>query len=280
LKPITVEEMRALEANSDFFGVSYGELMENAGRKAAESIIALFKKGNVLVVCGTGNNGGDGFVTARFLRAAGYGVMVVLLGRAGQVKEGPALANAGIARGMGIPVVEAVLPEEVPKEAFDGCDLIVDAILGTGFHGIPGEPARTAIKYMNESAAPKVSIDVPSGLDAHTGECAGCVRADLVITFYAPKKGLDRFKVEVADIGIPKKAFTHTGPGSMVGLKSRGDFAEKGGGGRVLIIGGGPYTGAPAMAAMAAYRAARRSSRWPLLNGQRTSSPPTLRTLS
>lgn len=255
MKPITVDEMRALEANSDYFGVSYGELMENAGRKAAESIIALFKKCNVLVVCGTGNNGGDGFVTARFLRAAGYGVMIVLLGRVGQVKEGPALTNVEIARGMGIPVVESILPEEVPKEAFDGCDLIVDAILGTGFHGIPREPARTAIQYMNESVAPKVSIDVPSGLDAHTGECAVCVNADLVLTFYAPKKGLERYKVEVVDIGIPKKAFTHTGPGSLAGLKSRGDFVEKGGGGRVLIIGGGPYTGAPAMAATAAYRA-------------------------
>ncbi len=255
MKPMTVEEMRALEANSDYFGVSYGELMENAGRKAAESIIALFKKCNVLVVCGTGNNGGDGFVTARFLREAGYGVLVVLLGRVGQVKEGPALANVEIARGMGIPVVEAILPEEVPKEAFDGCDLIVDAVLGTGFRGTPREPARTAIRYMNESPAPRVSLDVPSGLDAHTGECAECVDADLVITFYAPKKGLERFKVEVVDIGIPKKAFTYIGPGSMVRIRSRGDFVEKGGGGRVLIIGGGPYTGAPAMAAMAAYRA-------------------------
>jgi len=247
--------MRALEANADYFGVSYGELMENAGRKAAESIIALFKKCSVLVVCGTGNNGGDGFVTARYLENAGYRVTVILLGRVGSVKTGPALVNLEIARGMNMPVIEADTAVKIPKEAFLNCDLIVDAVLGTGFSGIPREPALTAIRCMNESPIRKVSLDIPSGLDAHTGEGEEHVDADLVITFYAPKKGLDRYKVEVADIGIPGKAFTHTGPGSLVGLKSRGDFMEKGGGGRVLIIGGGPYTGAPALAAMAAYRA-------------------------
>ena len=71
-KYVTVEEMRALEANADYFGVSYGELMENAGRKAAESVIARYKQCKVLVVCGTGNNGGDGLVVARFLAQAGY----------------------------------------------------------------------------------------------------------------------------------------------------------------------------------------------------------------
>lgn len=255
MKPVTVEEMRALEANSDYFGVSYGELMENAGRKAAESIIALYKKCNVLVVCGTGNNGGDGCVTARYLESAGYRVTVVLLGRVGSVKPGPALVNLEIVRGMDMPVIEADSASKVPKEAFEMCDIIVDAVLGTGFSGMPREPALTAIRYMNASRAEKISLDVPSGLDARTGKCGECVNAGLVITFYAPKKGLDRYKVEVADIGIPKKAFTHTGPGSLVGLKTRGDFSEKGGGGRVLIIGGGPYTGAPALAAMAAYRA-------------------------
>jgi NAD(P)H-hydrate epimerase len=255
LKPVTVEEMRALEANSDYFGVSYGELMENAGRKAAETIIALFKRCKVLVVCGTGNNGGDGFVTARLLENAGYKVIVILLGRVGDVKQGPALVNLEIIRGMNMPVLEADSEKKVPKQAFDTCDLIVDAILGTGFSGVPREPARTAIRYMNESPARIVCLDLPSGLDANTGECAECVRSSLVITFHAPKKGLERYKVEVVDIGIPKKAFTHTGPGDLIGLKSRGDFISKGDGGRVLVIGGGPYTGAPALAAMAAYRA-------------------------
>jgi NAD(P)H-hydrate epimerase len=132
----------------------------------------------------------------------------------------------------------------------------VDAVLGTGFRGTPREPARTAIRLMNESRAHKVSIDLPSGLDADTGECEECVCVcpDLVVTFHAPKKGLERYRTEVVDIGIPVKAFTHTGPGDLVGLRSRGDFQEKGGGGRLLIVGGGPYTGAPAFAALAAYR--------------------------
>jgi NAD(P)H-hydrate epimerase len=172
----------------------------------------------------------------------------------GQVKPGPSLVNLEIVRGMGIPVIEAATPEQVPEEAFKECDLIVDAILGTGFHGAPREPARTAIRYMNESKAHKVSLDLPSGLDASTGECAECACPDLVVTFHAPKKGLERYRVEVADIGIPKKAFTHIGPGDIIGLKTRGDFVEKGGGGRLLVIGGGLYTGAPAFAALAAYR--------------------------
>jgi hydroxyethylthiazole kinase-like uncharacterized protein yjeF len=255
MKYVTVEEMRALEANADYFGVSYGELMENAGRKAAESIIALYKRCATLVVCGTGNNGGDGFVAARFLENAGYKVIVILLGRVGQIKTGPALINLEIVRSMDIPVIEADSPDKVPGEVFAGCDLIVDAILGTGFRGVPREPARTAIRFINESKAHKVSLDVPSGLDARTGECTECVRPDLVITFHAPKKGLEHYRVEVVDIGIPKKAFTHTGPGDLIGLKSRGDFAYKGGAGRLLVIAGGPYTGAPAFAALAAYRA-------------------------
>jgi NAD(P)H-hydrate epimerase len=252
---VTVEEMRALEANSDYFGVTYGMLMENAGRKAAESIIAHYKKCRVLVVCGTGNNGGDGAVVARLLANAGYSVMIVLLGRVGHVKPGPALVNLEIVRGMDMPFIEAATPDRIPVEAFEGCDLIVDAILGTGFRGVPREPARTAIRLINKSKAHKVSIDLPSGLDASTGECVECVCPDLVLTFHAPKKGLERYRFEVLDIGIPAKALTHIGPGDLVGLKSRGDFVEKGGGGRLLVIGGGPYTGAPAFTALAAYRA-------------------------
>ncbi len=254
LKYVTIEEMRALEANADYFGVTYGMLMENAGRKAAESIIARYPSCRVLVACGTGNNGGDGFVVARLLEDAGYRVRVILLGRPFQVKTGPAFVNLEIVRGMNIPLVEADAPDKVPKEEFEDCDLIVDAVLGTGVAGPPREPARTAIRYINESPAKKISLDLPSGLDASTGDCRECVRADAVITFHAPKKGLERYRVEVADIGMPKKALTHTGPGELIGLKSRGDFTHKGGGGRLLIIGGGPYTGAPALAALAAYR--------------------------
>ena len=253
-KIITVEEMRALEANADYFGVSYGELMENAGRKAAESIIALYKQCTVLVVCGTGNNGGDGFVVARLLAQAGYSVLILLLGKASKVKQGAAATNMEIAHSMGISILEIENAARLSPGLFDSCDVIVDAILGTGARGEPREPVRTAIHLINHSRAHKVSIDIPSGLDAWTGDCHDCVRADLVITFHAPKKGLEAYNVETEDIGIPQKAVTHTGPGELVGLKTRGDFEEKGEGGRVLVIGGGPYSGAPAFAALAAYR--------------------------
>jgi NAD(P)H-hydrate epimerase len=254
-KIVTVEEMRALEANADYFGVSYGELMENAGRKAAESIIARYKPCMALVVCGTGNNGGDGFVVARLLAQAGYSMLVLLLGSSSDVKPGPAAANMDIVQGMGISIMEIEDPARLSPELFDSCDVIVDAILGTGARGEPREPARTAIRLINDSHAHKVSIDIPSGLDAWTGECYDCVHADLVVTFHAPKNGLERFNVEVADIGIPAKAVTYVGPGDLRNICTRGDVSHKGhSGGRVLVIGGGPYTGAPAFAAMAAYR--------------------------
>ncbi len=139
---VTVEEMRALEANADYFGVSYGELMENAGRKAAESIIALYKQCTVLVVCGTGNNGGDGFVVARLLAQAGYSVLVLLLGKASKVKQGAAATNMEIAHSMGISILEIEDAARLSPGLFDSCDVIVDAILGTGASGAPREPVK------------------------------------------------------------------------------------------------------------------------------------------
>ena len=86
---VTVEEMKALEANADYFGVSFGDLMENAGKAVADAITARYPPCRVLVVCGKGNNGGDGFVVARLLALRGYTVSVMLLGRSADVKKGP-----------------------------------------------------------------------------------------------------------------------------------------------------------------------------------------------
>lgn len=247
--------MRALEANSDYFGVSYGELMENAGRKAAETIISRFRRCTVLVVCGTGNNGGDGFVIARYLATAGFMTFVRLLGRSSDVKKGPASANLERLRAIGIEVREAPSPETLSKHVFEGSDIIVDAMLGTGVKGELREPYRTAIDLINKTLAVKVSIDIPGGLDPDTGLCSRCVNADLVLTLHAPKVGLDRFNVETIDIGIPDKATQFVGPGDLQNIRTRGDYTHKGESGRVLVVGGGPYTGAPALTALAALRA-------------------------
>jgi NAD(P)H-hydrate epimerase len=143
----------------------------------------------------------------------------------------------------------------IRKDVFEACDLIVDAILGTGSRGTPRGLERRAIDLINGSRAAKVSIDVPSGLDCDTGVCSGCVLPDLVVTFHAPKKGVEMYNYVVADIGIPEKAYLYVGPGDLANIRTRGDCAHKGACGRVLVVGGGPYTGAPALVAMAALRA-------------------------
>ncbi|HMK45470.1 MAG TPA: NAD(P)H-hydrate dehydratase [Methanocella sp.] len=251
---ITVDEMRALEANADYFGVGYGTLMENAGRNVAEAVLAHYDRMRVLVVCGKGNNGGDGFVAARYLALGGCPVSVILLGMASDVKAGPAVENLHKLRTTGVDVAEIEAPELLAEEPFKACDIIVDAIMGTGSAGRPHGLAGRAIDLINNSPAIRVSVDVPSGLDCFTGICDLCVKSDLVVTFHALKNGLDRYKTEVADIGIPKRASQFVGPGDLQNVKARGDFEHKGQSGRVLVVGGGPYTGAPALVAMAALR--------------------------
>ena len=252
---ITVEEMRTLEANADYRGVGYATLMENAGKAVADVIMARYSPHRTLVVCGKGNNGGDGFVAARHLALDGFKVTVLLLGRAVDVRKGPAADNLEKLYDLGVDVMEADRPEALHPVAFQNFQLIVDAVLGTGARGEPRGLEREAIEPMTFSGAPKVSVDVPSGLDCHRGRCDLCVRADLVITFHAPKPGLEPFSHLVADIGIPEKASTFVGPGDLANIRTRGDCPHKGECGRVLVIGGGPYTGAPALAAMAALRA-------------------------
>lgn len=252
---ITVDEMRALEANADYFGVSYGQMMENAGSAVADRIMARYRPCRTLVVCGKGNNGGDGFVAARRLAQNGFAVTVLLLGRPADVRMGPAAENLKMLSGMGIEVAGAPSEGLLQPEAFEGYGLIVDAILGTGSRGAPRGLERKAIELVNGSLAARVSVDVPSGLDCFAGSCEACVKPDLVVTFHAPKKGLERFVYEVADIGIPERARKYVGPGDLQRIRTRGDCPHKGDCGRVLVIGGGPYTGAPALAALAALRA-------------------------
>jgi len=252
---VTVGEMRALEVNADYFGVSFGDLMENAGKAVADAIVARYPPCRARVVCGKGNNGGDGFVVARLLALKGYTVSVMLLGRSAEVKKGPASENLYKLRFTHIDAMEIEDAAMIPADIFQTCDLIVDAILGTGSRGPPRGLERRAIDLINGSRAAKVSVAVPSGLYCYTGVCSGCVLPYLVVTFHAPKKGLEMYNYIAADIGIPGKASLYVGPGDLMNIRTRGDCAHKGECGRVLVVGGGPYTGAPALVAMAALRA-------------------------
>src|SRR5436305_1810152 len=163
-------------------GIPGLELMERAGTGLAELVMEAAPTGRVTVVCGKGNNGGDGFVCARFLRQHGRDVDVLLLGEAEEL-QGDARANYERLPG---PAPVAFTPA-----ALEGATAIVDAILGTGFRGQAREPAAGAVAAINRCPPAVIACDVPSGVDASTGEVAGeAVRATASATFHGPKPGL------------------------------------------------------------------------------------------
>jgi ADP-dependent NAD(P)H-hydrate dehydratase / NAD(P)H-hydrate epimerase len=248
------------------------ELMEHAGRGLAELVARHVPQGVIAVVCGRGNNGGDGFVAARLLRDLGREVDVQLLGDS-DARELSGDARANCERLPGAP------PRPFNPGSLMEVAGIVDAVLGTGSHGVPRGEALDAVETMAAAAArgvPVIACDVPSGVDASTGEVAGpAVRAVATATFHAGKPGLwiapgkqHAGEVAVVEIGIPadgrpadgRPADGAAGIG-LIGervlaeLPERGVEATKFDGGSVLVCGGSlGLTGAPSMAAAAAAR--------------------------
>jgi NAD(P)H-hydrate epimerase len=245
--------MAAVDLNAESLGVPRKQLMESSGNAVARVCRDLADPGaSVAIVAGRGNNGGDALVAARFLKA--YDVTVHLLGR-------PETITTDIARENWEALVASEIDHQTVTDsaAFDlgDPDLVVDAMLGTGVTGALREPEATAARALNDSSATVLAVDVPSGVDADTGEAAGvAVEADHVVTFHDDKPGLDSLEcpVTVEDIGIPAAAESFTGPGDLLALR-RDSQSHKGDHGDVFVVGGGPYTGAPALAAQAALRA-------------------------
>jgi ADP-dependent NAD(P)H-hydrate dehydratase / NAD(P)H-hydrate epimerase len=233
----TAAEMRAAEERYPGYPDTVPELMERAGRAVAELILEDFEDATrITVVCGPGNNGGDGRVAARVLEEAGRELRIV------QAK-----------------------PEDEEKDLGEP-DLIVDALFGTGFEGAPRPAAAQLIEQMNEAGVEIVAVDVPSGVDASTGEIAGAaVDAWATVTFHGEKVGLvvapGVFKageVEVADIGLEPVETEHArvtdGILELVPLRAPED--NKYTAGHVIVVGGSTgLTGAPCLTAMAAMRA-------------------------
>ena len=252
---IDTKRMRAIEINSEAFGVPTLLLMENAGRSVKDEILARIKPKDAVVFVGHGGKGGDGLVAARHLAGEGVKVKVLVLGE-NKHKDAIFNYNAILDMDYSVEVKEIKdINELTPVQA----DVLVDAMLGTGFRGKPREPFATAIKVFNESKGYKVSIDVPSGIDADTGEAPGdYVKPDLVVTFHDIKKGLlnHNFNVVVKKIGIPPEAEVYVGPGDViVNIRKRDFKSKKGDNGRVLVIGGSyTFTGAPTLSALAALR--------------------------
>ena len=241
-------------------GIASLELMERAGEGLARVVCDHGPAGRIAVVCGKGNNGGDGLVAARLLRASGRDVQVLLAWPA-QAVEGD--AGEMLRRLPGPP------PEPFEPSRLAGAQVIVDALLGTGFEGAPREPALAAIAAINGAGAPVVAADVPSGIDASTGAVEGeAVRAAATATFHRAKPGLwiapgkaHAGEVHVIDIGIPGGAPAEPragliGDGVLGALPRRGSDSTKFSSGSVFVLGGSSgLTGAPAMAALAAMRA-------------------------
>ncbi len=243
-------------------GVDSLELMENAGRAVAEAVARLAPDGPVRVVCGKGNNGGDGLVAARLLREMGFAAEVLLLWPADDLTED---ATANLKR-LGEGFAE-VADDVVARLAGSGA--IVDAIFGTGFSGAPREPAAAAIVAMNDCGAPVVACDVASGVDAATGEVAGAVvECAATVTFHGAKVGhyvapgkWATGELLVAPIGIPPGAPPPAAAGVIEPavldlLPRRGVRSTKFSSGQVTIAGGSRgLTGAVRMSSTAAIRA-------------------------
>jgi NAD(P)H-hydrate epimerase len=261
LEPLPVaEEMRAIDRWAiEVRGVPGMELMEHAGAAVAREVAALRPDGPIAIVCGKGNNGGDGFVAGRLLRESGREVRVLLAGDADGLR-----GDAGEAlRRLGEP------PEPFAPAALDGAAVAVDALLGTGSSGAPRGVVAEAIEALGRAGGPIVAVDVPSGVDASTGEVAEpAVRADLTVTFHAAKPGLwitpgkeHAGEVRVADIGIPDGAPVTPAIGLvhedvLLEVPRRLASGTKFSSGHVLVCGGSTgLTGAPVMAADAAMRA-------------------------
>jgi NAD(P)H-hydrate epimerase len=269
------QAMRATDAWAiEHHGIPSLELMERAGAGLARVVGEVAPDGPVAVVCGKGNNGGDGLVAGRLLREAGREVRILLLPAPGELRGDAAenLRRLGIDPAGDLP--ESVLDAAPAVEPFvagrlDGAAVMVDAILGTGTSGAPHGAAAQAIEAVNATGAPVVAADGPSGADASTGEVEGvAVRALATATFAAAKPGLYvapakalAGRVEVIDIGIPAGAPVETAtglitPAVLAGVPRRDAPGSKFTSGHVLVCGGSAgLTGAPTLAAIAAARA-------------------------
>ena len=224
MKVATPKEMANIDRRTqEKYGLPSIVLMENAARGIFE-ILKDWKKDllhiKILILCGKGNNGGDGIAIARHLSNAGTKVKIALLSRKRDLKGDPK-TNLKVALASGIEMEEIVEKRDLKKIKLDleRTDLIVDGIFGTGFQGSAKGLSASAIELVNDSGVPVLSIDLPSGMNGETGTIEGpCIRANLTATLGLPKPGLffspgreAAGRVEVIDIGLPRKAIEEEG---------------------------------------------------------------------
>ncbi len=251
---LSANEVHVSDINSEFYGTKTSELMENAGKGVADFIIKKIKPldKNILVFCGKGNNGGDGLVAARYLSKK-YNVSIFLLGKTNEIHTKIAKDNYKKINRSKVKICDIDSLDKT-DELLQKNNTIIDAMLGIGITGELREPYKTVVKKINKQKNKKIiSVDIPTGIGTKI-----FVKPDYTITFHDIKKGMNKKicgKIEIVDIKIPKKAIRYVGPGELKTFypKPRKE-SHKGENGRLLIIGGGPYYGAPAFSSFAALR--------------------------
>lgn len=257
---LTVSEMYRADATAIAGGVAGLDLMEAAGAAVAEAVQVGWPAGAVLVLCGPGNNGGDGFVAARLLAEAGRDVRLALLGSADKL-DGEAAANAARWTGEMAPLTPALI---------DGADVVIDALFGAGLGRPLDGVARETVDAVNASGVPCVAVDVPSGVHGDTGQVLGAAaQAATTVTFFRRKPGHLLYpgrglcgEVRVADIGIPDTVLREIAPEiceNLPGLwrdllPSPRPQSHKYTRGHAIIVGGAVLTGAARLASYAALR--------------------------
>ena len=273
MKVVTAAEMRQIDQDTiEGIGIPGIVLMETAGSAIVRAIEQHYPRcQRIGILVGKGNNGGDGIVIARQLAHAGRDVHLFLVSPPDSF-TGEAAINLQIAKNLGLPIAATLTDAEFKSNAnIANCELLVDAILGTGLRGTVRDPIAPVINTINDLATPILSVDLPSGLDADTGIPLGtCVRADTTITIGLPKRGLLVHpgaelagKLEVVDIGFPEQVvdaqgikvnWTTTAQASQW-VPPRPPASHKGTYGRVLVVAGSTgMTGAAALASEAALR--------------------------
>ena len=272
MKVVTAAEMRQIDQDTiEDIGIPGIVLMETAGSAIVRAIEQHYPTAQrISILVGKGNNGGDGLVIARQLAHTGHDVYIFLVSPADSF-TGEAAINLQIAKNLGLRI-EAILGEkEAWKRWMTNCELLVDAIFGTGLRGAVRDPIATFVDAINNLSTPILSVDLPSGLDADSGNPLGiCVRADRTVTIGLPKRGLLVHpgaelagKLEVVDIGFPTqvidaqdiKVHWTTAAHASEWIPQRPPTSHKGSYGRVLVVAGSTgMTGAAALASEAALR--------------------------
>ncbi len=240
---LSFKDVGVLDANSEYFGVSLDTLMENAGWAVASVVEQEFGCGlRIAILCGCGNNGGDGFVAARHLKERND-VDVMLARPPNFIRKQVAWSNYEK-----VQEISMLWKEDHLKDY----DLLIDALLGVRTVGTPRDPFGQIIQAMNSSGIPIVSVDIPSGLGSDS-----VIRPRITVTFHDIKEGMteeNSGRIVVEPIGIPPEAERYCGPGDYAHYPIPSSDSHKGDNGRVLIVGGGPYTGAPCLAGLGSYR--------------------------